>query len=622
MGAGRRERSWRRVTLPAVLAAAGALLIAPAARANIPDADALEGWPESSWPVCADETSQYCVASATVTPTGGAPTPVAALGLSASVSTLPGVATSLNWAVSGWAGESVAAETRDGDVELVVRVGQFVPRYTLAIARGLRVERAGDDNGNTTLTITGNAVEMNWIAGDDPLFATCVAGSDCGNENTMANSYGSGLAFSGNTQDLATWGEDYMTAMDGMYIATNAQARPNFLLIGTYPSLYWYMPTLGNPHLTQDGVPARGSFNAWMPPSFFTAAGTTASEAAGVGFDVSIGTGESSVSVPATVAQADGGVAVDVEDIPFSVHTVTVSNQAPTVDPEAAAPDSPEGVAVASAVGGVTASWTVPEDADASYVARAFTAQSGGTIAGSCTSDEGSCTITGLSTGTTYYVAVSAVNELGEGDPAARIAGTPATAPSAPRAVAVVAGPERLQVTWTAPASTGGRPVTGYTARAYAASTGGSPLRACTAAASARTCILSPLTDGTRYWVDVRATNDAGTSGASAPRVSGVPRTRPSAPRAVYARSAERRIKVGWTAPASNGGSAITGYQVQLFTTSAGGSPAVRCSAAPAARICQTGALPKGKVYWAAVLASNAAGWSPPSTPRVKVVVA
>jgi hypothetical protein len=447
----------------AALALAGAgLLVAPAS-ATTPD-----GWPDGAWTACPDDTAQYCLQEATVTPAGGVATPAAELGLSAWVSTLPGYVTSFNWAVEGWDGDGMPAEVRAGDVRLVVRTGTFMPRATMAIANGLRVTRSTDGDGNTTLTITGHPVHMDWTTGD--LFGSCGAGQDCGDDDTMADPNGSRYAFSGNTQDLETWGEGYVSTLDGMYVATDAQARPTAILFGSYPEPSWSMSILGNPHLDVDGNPVRGSFNAWMPPTYFASLGTDAETAAATGFDVVSREGADSVSLPATVAVQDGGVAIDVPDLGYSVHSIDVIGHASTAGVGVATPDAPGRVAVRPVSGGLGVSWAAPaSDGNTpitSYTARAFTAPTGGAIAGRCAATTTSCAITGLTVGTTYYVAVSATNALGEGSSATpRAAGTAVDLPSAPRAVTLAPGNGRLVASWLAPRSAGAAPLTRYTAR-------------------------------------------------------------------------------------------------------------------------------------------------------------
>ncbi|HEX8632385.1 MAG TPA: fibronectin type III domain-containing protein [Catenuloplanes sp.] len=614
------RRPSRTLAAPVSLLLAAALSTAAPAQAAPP-----AGWTEIGWSACADAEAQYCVEQATVTPPEGVPTPVADLGLAVSATPLPGDVTSFNWAVTGW--ETAQPQALGGDVTLVIRTGQFVPRYTMALASGMRVARVTDEEtGNSTLTITGRAIGIDWTTG--PLFAPCGAGTDCGGPDTMADAPGqpgSGYRFSGNTQDLGTWEGDVET-LDGMYFASDAQARPPTIVFGTSPEPYWYLPFLGNPHLDSAGNPVRGSFNAWLPEAYFASLGSSADAAAGVGFDVLSTEGGVQVSIPAQVTARDGGVGIDVKDLGYSVHRIDVLSRPSQVDAQAGAPGPPRYVAVAPTVGAVAVSWATPTSDGGSpvtgYTARAFTAPTGGTVAGRCTSTTTSCTISGLVDGTSYFIAASASNALGEGRAAGTRRGTVigATPPTAASAVRLTAGPNRLVTTWTAPASTGGAAVTGYTVRAYRAATGGSPVATCGATAGARSCALTGLTNGTTYHVAVLASNAAGPGPESAPRVAAVPRTTPTAPRTVSATSGGGRVRVTWSAPATTGGSAVTGYRVTAYLTGTGTAVAGRCAGTGAARTCTTPALTVGRSYHVSVTAVNAAGVSTAS-PRVRVLV-
>jgi hypothetical protein len=579
-------------------------------------ADAPEGWPTDVWPVCADASAQYCVEEATLTPVGGVPTGLGELGLTAAVSTLDGGngVLSFNWSVEGLDGDAVPATVRGGDVRLVIRVGQFHPRYTMALAKGFRIQRATDEADNVTMTMTGRPVHVDWVFGN--LYGPCASGVSCGDENTMGDV--GGYRFSGNTQDLETWGAPYTTILDGTYIATNAEARPTVVQLVTWPTPSWYLSALGNPHLDAAGNAVRGSFNAWIPPAYFESLGTTAEAAAAVGLDVVSSEGGSSVSVPASVTARDGGVALDVPDFGYSVHRVDVFNRASTATVGATAPGRPRALTVGQVTGGLATYWSPPTTTGGlpigSYVVRAFTAASGGTVVGSCTTATTSCAFTGLTPGTTYHLAVSAVNALGEGPATAvRVAGTPTVAPSAPRSVRVTTGAGTLAATWTAPVSIGASAITSYTARAYLVSSGSTSVRYCTSTPAARACTLTGLTNGTRYYVSVSATNSDGVGAASSPRVSGVPRTIPGAPQAVTARAGATTLAMSWAAPASTGGSAITGYTVRAYRYASGGTAVRTCLGTPTGRSCTLTGLSRNTRFYVTVTATNVAGAGPAS---------
>ena len=90
------------------------------------------------------------------------------------------------------------------------------------------------------------------------------------------------------------------------------------------------------------------------------------------------------------------------------------------------------------------------------------------------------------------------------------------TAPSAPRGVTAIPGNGLAVVSWTAPLSNGGSPITGYI---VTASPGGRQV----ITTGATTATVSGLTNGTSYTFTVRAANASFTSVASAPAAAVTP---------------------------------------------------------------------------------------------------
>ncbi len=173
------------------------------------------------------------------------------------------------------------------------------------------------------------------------------------------------------------------------------------------------------------------------------------------------------------------------------------------------------------------------------------------------------------------------------------------TAPDAPTAVGAVAGDGQATVSWTAPLSNGGTAITGYT---VTSSPGGF-----TATTTGPTsAVVTGLTDGTPYTFTVTATNAIGTGAASAPSSPVTPATVPGAPIGVSAAPGNGQATVSWTAPVSNGGSAITGYTV---TSSPGGLTATTAGTTSAVVIGLTNNTP----YTFTVTATNAIGTGPAS---------
>ncbi|MBL0290251.1 MAG: fibronectin type III domain-containing protein [Betaproteobacteria bacterium] len=105
---------------------------------------------------------------------------------------------------------------------------------------------------------------------------------------------------------------------------------------------------------------------------------------------------------------------------------------------------------------------------------------------------------------------------------------------------------------FAAPASDGGSAITQYTATSNPGNFTGN----CTAPCASIT--VMGLANGTAYTFTVTATNAVGTGPASAASAAVTPATVPGAPTAVTATRGNGQVTVGFTAPASDGGSAIT----------------------------------------------------------------
>ncbi len=211
----------------------------------------------------------------------------------------------------------------------------------------------------------------------------------------------------------------------------------------------------------------------------------------------------------------------------------------------------------------------------------------------------GTIIVTGLTNGTAYTFTVKATNAAGTGAAsAASNSVTPATVPGAPTGVSATAGNAQATVSFTAPASNGGSAITSYTAT----STPGSFTGTLTQAGSG-TITVTGLTNGTAYTFTVKATNAIGTGAASATSNSVTYVIVPGAPTIGTATPGNTLATVSFTAPASNGGSAITSYTA----TSSPGSFTGTLNQAGSGTIIVTG-LTNGTAYTFTVKATNAIG--------------
>ena len=121
--------------------------------------------------------------------------------------------------------------------------------------------------------------------------------------------------------------------------------------------------------------------------------------------------------------------------------------------------------------------------------------------------------VPGLTNGTLYDCTVTTLYAAGGSVPSAPAAVTPMTVPDAPTGVTATAAPTQASLAFTAPADTGGSPITGY--QASCTPQGGGT--AVTATGAASPIVVAGLTNGTTYDCTVAAVNAVGTGAASAP---------------------------------------------------------------------------------------------------------
>lgn len=188
---------------------------------------------------------------------------------------------------------------------------------------------------------------------------------------------------------------------------------------------------------------------------------------------------------------------------------------------------------------------------------------------------------TGLTPGVTYYVRVAAKNDVTDEAGTTSVYGstdsftTPSyTAPSVPTSVAVASStPTSATITWTAPASDGGTPVTSYDLQWSLDPTFTGGVTVITGVVSPT--LVTPLTPDTQVYFQVRANNAAG-NGPWSPSVDVELSGAPSAPPNFVATSAlADSISVAWDAPVDDGGSPVTGYRLEISTSPLFSSPTV-----------------------------------------------
>jgi fibronectin type 3 domain-containing protein len=190
------------------------------------------------------------------------------------------------------------------------------------------------------------------------------------------------------------------------------------------------------------------------------------------------------------------------------------------------------------------------------------------------------------------------------------VSATPAARPGAPIELTATRGNAQVTLSWTAPASDGGSQVSGYNVfeGTTADLSGSAPVTTVTGAAT--TVTLPGLVNGTTYYFWVTAVNGVG-EGPPSNEVHAVPATVPGAPTGLTATRGNAQVTLAWAAPASDGGSPVTGYDLYVGTT------ADLSGNAPIARVTGTTVtvtnLMNGTRYYFAVTAVNRVGDGPAS---------
>ena len=285
-------------------------------------------------------------------------------------------------------------------------------------------------------------------------------------------------------------------------------------------------------------------------------------------------------------------------------------------------PGAPTLVTVTPADASATVSWTGPSSDGGSPVTGytvvatdSTTPANGGQTASGFASP---ITVTGLTDGDSYTFTVQATSTVGAGAISVpSIPVTPVTVPGAPTLVTVTPANASATVTWTAPSSDGGSPVTGYTVVATDTTTPANGGQACAWTTGPLTCTVTGLTNGDTYTFSMSATNAAGAGAPSVPSSPVIPVTVPGAPTLVTVTPANASATVSWTGPSSDGGSPVTGYTVVATdsTTPANGGQTASGFASP---ITVTG-LTDGDSYTFTVQATSTVGAGAISVPSIPV---
>ena len=291
-------------------------------------------------------------------------------------------------------------------------------------------------------------------------------------------------------------------------------------------------------------------------------------------FDIISGSGQIRTRTGVTYnheAKSTHTVVVKADDGNGGTDTIAVTIAVTDVDEPPGQPAAPTVSATAGSTTSLDVTWTAPTNtgpAIASYDLQYRAGTSGNFTDGPKNVTGTSAAIGSLAADTSYEVQVRATNAEGDGDWS--VAGTGRTtatsAPGAPTGLSATAsGTTAINLSWSAPGSTGGSAITGYKIEVSPNGTSGWTDQVANTNSTATTYAHTGLTAGDTRHYRVSAINTNGTGTASNVDSATTATSVPGAPTSLAATSSgTTAINLSWSAPASTGGSAITGYKIEV----------------------------------------------------------
>ena len=275
-------------------------------------------------------------------------------------------------------------------------------------------------------------------------------------------------------------------------------------------------------------------------------------------------------------------------------------------------PGSPQNVTVVAAGGQAVVSWTPPISNGGSPIISYSVSTGGHSCSYTVSSPEtDTCTITGLTNGSSYTFSVTATNGVGTGSAST---GGPATVLfPAPVLTSAVAGMHQITLTWTAPTVTDGK-IVSFTG---SAGDGHGHNFYCSGAKSATKCTITGLTDLTTYTTSVKATeNKGGTISASSNTISATPAEPLTLPylHPVTLTSNPHTVTIIWGS-ASGGDGQTPSYRLKVFNSDG----STFYSTQTTGNTATASGLTKGAKYTYTITTStdaSVAGWIPAVTTK------
>jgi hypothetical protein len=303
------------------------------------------------------------------------------------------------------------------------------------------------------------------------------------------------------------------------------------------------------------------------------------------------------------------------------------ASQSFTASAVAVVPTAPRSLSATAGNQSAALTWSAPVSNGGSTITgyRIDVSTDGGSTFTTSVANTGSSstsrTISGLTVGTSYIFRAFAINAIGTSSASNDTSSLTAIShPGAPTGLSAVAGVQSVSLSWTAPASNGGASITAY--RIDISTNNGSSYttQVMNTGSTSTTASISGLTGGTAYVFRVAAINSLGVGSYSDPSASATATSAPGAPTSVAGTATGDNIALSWTAPASNGGSAITGYKIEISSDNGSTWTTVNANTGSSATSATISQLATGS-YRFRVSAINGIGTSVVSTASTAVSV-
>ncbi|MBU6240488.1 MAG: fibronectin type III domain-containing protein, partial [Acidobacteria bacterium] len=294
-----------------------------------------------------------------------------------------------------------------------------------------------------------------------------------------------------------------------------------------------------------------------------------------------------------------------------------------------AATATPTGLTATPGDSYVLLEWTAPSNIGGTPITGYLVEQnsgSGWTTVTTTTNPATGYAVMGLTNGASYQFRVSAVNRAGTSSASApsapampNAAATILNQPGAPTWVSATGSNGSVALSWNAPSTTNGATITGYWIERLADDRSGWTDVVANTGNTTTTRTVGSLTNGTTYFLRLRALTSDG-SGMVSAAIAAIPSGAPGAPTGVVGVSGPERVTVTWSAPSSDGGSGIASYQVRYRVAGTSTELGTVNVAAPRTAATVSG-LTNGTAYEFVVAAVNANGagadsaWSASVTP-------